>query len=87
MPDHIYALVSIPYTMSVSKALQLLKGGSAYELFRKKSVFRKRYPRGHFWSLGKFYRSVGDADLETVTKYVQDQRLVQTTLDGSTAGC
>ncbi|MEF8848213.1 MAG: transposase [Candidatus Thermoplasmatota archaeon] len=45
-----------------------------------------RYPRGHFWSPGKFYRSVGNADLETVTKYVQDQRLFQTTLHGSTAG-
>jgi putative transposase len=42
--------------------------------------FRKRYPKGHFWSPGKFYRSVGDANTETVMQYVRDQRLVQTTL-------
>ena len=81
MPDHIHAVVSIPPTMSISKALQLLKGASAHELFKQKPNFRKRYPRGHFWSPGKFYRSVGDADIETVVKYVQDQRLIQTTLD------
>jgi len=86
MPDHIHTLVGIPPTMSVSKALHLLKGASAHELFKRKPNFRKRYPGGHFWSPGKFYRSVGDADLETVTKYVQDQRLVQTTLDIASAG-
>ncbi len=86
MPDHIHAVVSIPPTMSISQAFHLLKGASARELFKQKPNFRKRYPRGHFWSPGKFYRSVGDADVETVVKYVQDQRLVQTTLDHASCG-
>ena len=86
MPDHIHIIVSIPSTMSVSKALHLLKGASANELFKRKPQFRKRYPRGHFWSPGKFYRTAGDADLETVTKYVQNQRLVQKTLDVHSIG-
>jgi hypothetical protein len=30
---------------------------------------------------GKFYRSVGDADAETVLQYVRDQRLEQTSLN------
>jgi len=37
--------------------------------------------KDYFWSPGKFYRSVGDADAETVLQYVQDQRLQQTSLD------
>ena len=86
MPDHIHTVVSIPPTMSVSKALHLLKGASAHEIFKQKPDFRKRYPRGHFWSPGKFYRSIGDADVETVVKYVQDQRLIQTTLDHESLG-
>ena len=86
MSDHIHIIVSIPPTMSVSKALHLLKGASANELFKRKPQFRKRHPSGHFWSPGKFYRSVGDMDLETVTNYVRDQRLIQTTLDDSTCG-
>jgi len=86
MPDHIHAVVSIPPTMSISQAFHLLKGASAHELFKQKPNFRKRYPSGHFWSPGKFYRSVGDADVETVVKYVQDQRLTQTTLDHASRG-
>jgi Transposase and inactivated derivatives len=62
--------------MSVSEAFRLLKGASSYRLFRKKPNFRKRYPRGHFWSPGKFYRSVGDADLETTRNYVRNQKTV-----------
>ena len=86
MLDHIHILVTLPLTMSVSKAFHLLKGASAHELFKRKPNFRKRYPRGHFWSPGKFCRTVGDADLETVTRYVRDQRLMQTTLDDSSYG-
>ena len=81
MPDHIHLVVQIPSTMSVSKALHLLKGASSRELFKQKPNFRKRYPRGHFWSPGKFYRSIGDADTETVIKYVRDQQSEQTSLD------
>jgi putative transposase len=81
MPDHIHTVVIIPPAMSVFKALQLLKGVSARELFKRRTYFRRRYPKGHFWSSGKFYRSVGDADEETVLQYVRDQRLQQTSLD------
>ena len=81
MPDHIHTVVEIPPTMSVSKALQLLKGASSREIFKMRPNFRKRYPKGHLWSPGKFYRSIGDADAETVIQYVRDQRLQQTKLD------
>ena len=81
MPDHIHAVVEVPSTMSVSQAFHLLKGASARELFKQKPAFRRRYPRGHFWSPGKFYRTVGDADAETVIQYVCDHRLQQTSLN------
>ncbi len=82
MPDHIHTVVGLPPTMSVSKALQLLKGASSRELFKRKPHFKCRYPKGHFWSPGKFYRTVGDADAETVIQYVRDHRLQQTSLNG-----
>jgi putative transposase len=62
--------------MSISKAFQLLKGASSYELFRREPKFKLRYPRGNFWSRGKFFRSVGDVDLDTTRKYVQRQEEV-----------
>ena len=81
MPDHIHPVVGIPPTMSVSKALQFLSGTSSRELFKRKPNFRLRYPKGHLWNPGKFYRSVGDTDAETVIQYVRDQRFQQTSLD------
>jgi len=80
MPDHIHIVVKLPPTMSVSKALHMLKGASSYELFRRQPLFRYRYSRGSFWSPGKFYRSVGDADTATVLEYVKNQRLLQASL-------
>ena len=83
MPDHVHTIVDIPPAMSVSKALNLLKGASAYELFRRQPKFRLRYTQGHFWSAGKFYRSIGDTDLKTTAEYVRNQRQMhphQTTL-------
>jgi putative transposase len=68
--------------MSISKAFHLLKGASSRELFKQKPTFRCRYSKGHFWSPGKFYRTVGDADAETVINYVRQHQLKQTTLNG-----
>jgi putative transposase len=85
MPDHIHIIVGIPPTMSISKALQLLKGASSRELFKRKPHLRCRYHKGHFWSPGKFYRSVGDADMDTVLQYVRNQRLQQTSLNDFTS--
>ena len=65
--------------MTVSK-FNLLKGASSFELFRRQPKFRLRYPKGHFWSPGKFYRSVGDADLPTVIGYVRGQGVLQMSL-------
>ena len=80
MPDHIHMIVEIPPTMSISQAFHVLKGASSRELFKRNPKFRLRYPRGHFWSPGKFYRTVGDTDVATTIKYVKDHKIYQTTL-------
>jgi putative transposase len=80
MPDHIHTVVEMPPTMSVSRAFHLLKGASSRELFKQNPKFRLRYPRGHFWSPGKFYRTVGDVDAETTINYVKKHRIQQTSL-------
>ena len=42
-PDHIHLFVGLLPTLSVSKALQLLKGGSAYKLFRQHPWLRRHF--------------------------------------------
>lgn len=76
--DHVHMVVSIPPSMSVSKAFQLLKGASAYVMFRAFPGFRKRYPRGSFWGAGGKFRSVGDVEISEVLSYVNAKS--QTTL-------
>ena len=69
--DHVHMVASIPPTMSVSRAFQLLKGASSYTLFRATPNLRLRYPRGHLWGIGGKFRSVGDVDTNTVIEYVE----------------
>jgi putative transposase len=72
MPDHILSVVGKPPAMSITKVLQLLKGASSKEILKRKSHFRYRYSKDHFWSSGKFYRGVGNTDMETVLQYVRN---------------
>ena len=78
--DHVHAEVDIPPTMSISRALQLLKGTTAYLLFKAFPNFRLRYPKGHFWSIGKIFRSVSDVQSETVENYIRRHKSYQTDL-------
>ena len=74
-PEHIHCVIEIKFEMRISKAFQILKGGSSYRFFRKKPQFRKRYPKGHFWSPGKFAVSVGFIQLEKAREYVRNQKI------------
>ncbi|MFA5050361.1 MAG: IS200/IS605 family transposase [Candidatus Micrarchaeia archaeon] len=72
--DHIHIFAAIPFSMSCSKALNLLKGRSAYLIFRRFPNFRKRYPKAHFWARGKFSKSISGITSETVERYVEEQQ-------------
>ena len=78
--DHVHLIAAMRPSVSVSEFFGRMKGRSSYELFRFEPKFRLRYPRGSFWSPGKFYRSVGDVDLETVRNYARAQDHRQRTL-------
>ncbi|MDE1859136.1 MAG: IS200/IS605 family transposase [Candidatus Micrarchaeota archaeon] len=71
--DCVHLVIATRPSISISELLQHPKGKSSYGLFRYEPKFRLRYPNGSFWSPGKFYRSVGDVDLETVRNYVRKQ--------------
>ena len=73
MPDHVHIVVHVKPGISLAKATNLLKGRSSYEMFRKHPNLRLRYRKGHYWSKGKFYRSVGSVDLEKTKTYVREQ--------------
>ena len=69
--DHIHVVASLPMTMDVTKALQLLKGFSARLVFKQVPNLRKLYPRGHLCSPGKFAASIGHITLEKAKAYLE----------------
>jgi len=73
MPDHVHALVVLPHGMIDSEAFHVLKGRSAYLIFRHKEHMRLRYPRGHFWSPGGCAVTVGQSDFQKTWNYIQGQ--------------
>ena len=72
--EHVHVFASLPLAMSPSDALMLLKGRSAYLIFRQYPNFRKLYGAGHFWSAGKFARSVSNITSSTVKRYIENQQ-------------
>jgi len=73
MPDHVHLSCTLPNNMTDSQALGLLKGRSAYLIFRHKPHMRLRYPKGSFWSSGNCSITVGYNTLETVNNYIRNQ--------------
>ena len=68
--DHLHIFVNLPPQLSVSKALQLFKGRSSKDIFNKCPSFRDLYHKHHFWSRGKFYRSVSNIRSDMVYNYI-----------------
>jgi putative transposase len=75
MENHVHIVAGLPGTMSPSRAMQLLKGRSAFLFFKMHPKARLRYPKGHLWSKGKFWASVGFVQVEQVREYVRNQLL------------
>jgi putative transposase len=73
LSDHIHMLATLPNNMTDSEARRLLKGRSAYIIFRNRENIRLRYPKGHFWSAGSCSITVGYNDLNSISEYIENQ--------------
>jgi REP-associated tyrosine transposase len=69
MEDHVHILLSLPSTLSIAKALQLIKGGSSkwvHETFPNHRMFGWQEKYGAF--------SVSVSQLDTIIQYIKDQK-------------
>ena len=73
MPDHLHMLSTLPKGMSDEKAMQILKGGSAFSFFKNHPKARLRYPRGNLWSRGGTAVTVGYNQLSDTALYILNQ--------------
>src|SRR6185312_2547127 len=65
--DHAHILLSLPTTMSIAKAVQLIKGGSS-------KWINDHLPRRSFdWQDGYSAFSIGVSQLHTTVRYIDNQ--------------
>lgn len=70
MVDHVHLFVGFKPNVCVSRVVNLFKGVSARLLLKSFPHLRWTYRRGHLWSRGKFYRSVGNVTADTIRHYI-----------------
>ena len=71
--DHVHMLISIPPSLSVSKAVQYLKGKSSHKLLSEYKALRKRYWGQHLWARGYWVASSGNVTDEVWLEYIKNQ--------------
>ena len=71
--DHVHMLISIPPQLSVSRAVQYLKGKSSHRLLRENRSLRKRYWGQHLWARGYWVASSGNVTDEVWKEYIKNQ--------------
>jgi len=69
---HLHFAVNVPEKYSITAAKTMLKTWSAKRIFRDKPNFRKRYPRGSFWSGYEHHKGFG-ADQARAITYIKNQ--------------
>lgn len=70
--DHIHVMIEYPPKLSISVMVNSLKGVSSRRYGQQ--GFRKPRGRSALWSPSYFVSSCGGASLETLKKYIQNQR-------------
>jgi putative transposase len=68
--DHVHLLLSLPTTLSVSKAMQLLKGNSSKWL---RETFPELRTQGFAWQEGFGAFSIGVSGVENTIRYIETQ--------------
>ncbi len=73
--DHLHLLIAYPPKVSISRLTNSLKGVSSRRALQLNYPEVRRSLRGNaFWSPSYCAVSAGEAPLETIKRYIQDQR-------------
>ena len=71
--NHMHFDVDVPKKYSIMVAEIMLKSRSSKRMFEKHPGFRKRYPRGSFWSGYEHHESTGNKDRNASEIYIKNQ--------------
>jgi len=73
MPDHVHILIRLRPDISVSKAVQLLKGRSSKIIRKEFPSLKEFYWGDNFWSEGFFVETIGQLSEDAIRKYIKNQ--------------
>ncbi len=71
--NHTHFRVNVPSKYSIDVAKGMLKSRSSKRIFEMHPNFRKRYPRGSFWSGYEHHESTGVKDMVAADAYIRSQ--------------
>jgi REP element-mobilizing transposase RayT len=71
--NHVHFMANVPKRYSIQDAEIMLKSRSSLRIFEKHPGFRKRYPRGSFWSSYEHHESAGRQNFEEASAYIRNQ--------------
>jgi putative transposase len=74
MPDHVHVLVACDPQCGIHRVIKRMKGRSSHDLRRKCVWLKSRLPT--LWTNSYFVATVGSVSLETVKKYIENQKNV-----------
>ena len=74
--DHMHLLISMPPDVAPVRLINMLKSGLSREVHLKYKAHIEKYLWGDspFWSASYFCSTTGSVSLETVKKYIEEQR-------------
>jgi putative transposase len=72
MPDHVHLLVGCDPQFGIHRLVKLLKGFSSHALRAEFPVLKRRLPS--LWTNSYFVATVGGVTLETLKRYVENQK-------------
>src|SRR5699024_8623566 len=70
--EHVHMLIGIPPHVSVSRAVEFLKGKSSHKLLTEYKRLRKRYWGQHLWARGYWVATSGNVTDEMWKKYIEE---------------
>jgi len=73
MPDHVHAIVDVNPRFGICRTISLMKGITSFNLRKEFSSIKSRSPC--MWTGGYFVSTVGSVSLETVKKYILEQKI------------
>ncbi|HEX6122444.1 MAG TPA: IS200/IS605 family transposase [Ktedonobacterales bacterium] len=72
LPDHVHLLVGCDPQFGIHRLVKLLKGHSSHALREEFPTLKRRLPS--LWTNSYFVATTGGVTLETLTRYVQNQK-------------